>query len=251
MFHGLAAGWADLVLPGTSYLERDGTYVNLEGRLQRLRRTATPPVPGRARVDRAARRALRRRRSRRTRAAVFAEVSRALLRRPLVRRGRRARAAARLRGRAGARRRARAARAAERRRRGRCRLVAYKPLFSGAAVERVDGAPVPAAAGRGRALARRRRAARHRDRRPGHGRRERQRDHAAARASTGRLRAGIARVALEHADGLGGIVEVAPAEERGDGVTHEPWWIAIIKALDHHQPRARSLRVPDAGRAEG
>jgi len=45
MFHGLAAGWADLVLPGTSYLERDGTYVNLEGRLQRLRRTASPPCP--------------------------------------------------------------------------------------------------------------------------------------------------------------------------------------------------------------
>jgi hypothetical protein len=28
-----------------------------------------------------------------------------------------------------------------------------------------------------------------------------------------RLRAGIARIALEHADGLGGIVEVAKAEE--------------------------------------
>jgi NADH-quinone oxidoreductase subunit G len=45
MFHGLAVGWADLVLPGTSYLERDGTYVNIEGRLQRLRRTAAPPGP--------------------------------------------------------------------------------------------------------------------------------------------------------------------------------------------------------------
>jgi predicted molibdopterin-dependent oxidoreductase YjgC len=45
MFHGLAAGWADLVLPGTSYLERDGTYVNLEGRLQRLRRSVQPPCP--------------------------------------------------------------------------------------------------------------------------------------------------------------------------------------------------------------
>ncbi|HZC28470.1 MAG TPA: molybdopterin-dependent oxidoreductase, partial [Gaiellaceae bacterium] len=45
MFHGLAAGWADLVLPGTSYLERDGTYVNLEGRIQRLRRTVIPPAP--------------------------------------------------------------------------------------------------------------------------------------------------------------------------------------------------------------
>jgi NADH-quinone oxidoreductase subunit G len=34
---------ADLVLPGTSYLERDGTTVNLEGRPQRLRRTVSPP----------------------------------------------------------------------------------------------------------------------------------------------------------------------------------------------------------------
>jgi NADH-quinone oxidoreductase subunit G len=45
MFHGLAAGWADLLLPGTSYLERDGTYVNLEGRIQRLRRAVIPPAP--------------------------------------------------------------------------------------------------------------------------------------------------------------------------------------------------------------
>jgi predicted molibdopterin-dependent oxidoreductase YjgC len=45
MFQGLAAGWADLQLPGTSYLERDGTYVNLEGRVQRLRRTVIPPAP--------------------------------------------------------------------------------------------------------------------------------------------------------------------------------------------------------------
>ena len=45
MFHGLAGGWADLVLPGTSYLERDGTYINLEGRIQRLRRAVIPPAP--------------------------------------------------------------------------------------------------------------------------------------------------------------------------------------------------------------
>jgi NADH-quinone oxidoreductase subunit G len=45
MFHGLAVGWADVVLPATSYLERDGTTMNLEGRLQRLRRTVMPPVP--------------------------------------------------------------------------------------------------------------------------------------------------------------------------------------------------------------
>jgi NADH-quinone oxidoreductase subunit G len=45
MFRSLVVGWAELVLPGTSYLERDGTYVNLEGRLQRLRRAVIPPAP--------------------------------------------------------------------------------------------------------------------------------------------------------------------------------------------------------------
>jgi predicted molibdopterin-dependent oxidoreductase YjgC len=45
MFRSLVTGWADLALPGTSYLERDGTYVNLEGRLQRLRRAVIPPGP--------------------------------------------------------------------------------------------------------------------------------------------------------------------------------------------------------------
>jgi NADH-quinone oxidoreductase subunit G len=41
-FRRPAAPWVDLVLPGTSYLERDGTMVNLEGRLQRLRRATNP-----------------------------------------------------------------------------------------------------------------------------------------------------------------------------------------------------------------
>ena len=45
MFHELAAGWADLLLPATAALERDGTSTNLEGRLQRLRRTVLPPCP--------------------------------------------------------------------------------------------------------------------------------------------------------------------------------------------------------------
>ena len=61
MFEESFRGLADLVLPGTSYLERDGTTVNLEGRLQRQRRAVIAPVPGRARLDREARRALRRR----------------------------------------------------------------------------------------------------------------------------------------------------------------------------------------------
>ena len=42
-FRNPVAGWVDLVVPGTSYLERDGTLVNLEGRLQRLRRAVSPP----------------------------------------------------------------------------------------------------------------------------------------------------------------------------------------------------------------
>jgi NADH dehydrogenase/NADH:ubiquinone oxidoreductase subunit G len=45
MFQESFRGFADLVLPGTSYLERDGTTVNLEGRLQRQRRAVLAPVP--------------------------------------------------------------------------------------------------------------------------------------------------------------------------------------------------------------
>ncbi len=45
MFHDLAVGWADLVLPATSTLEREGTITNLEGRVQRLRRAVIAPVP--------------------------------------------------------------------------------------------------------------------------------------------------------------------------------------------------------------
>ena len=45
MFHELAAGWADLILPATAGLERDGTSMNLEGRVQRIRRAVFPPCP--------------------------------------------------------------------------------------------------------------------------------------------------------------------------------------------------------------
>ncbi|HEY3921484.1 MAG TPA: 2Fe-2S iron-sulfur cluster-binding protein [Gaiellaceae bacterium] len=45
MFEASFRGLADLVLPATSYLERDGTTVNLEGRLQRQRRTVVGPCP--------------------------------------------------------------------------------------------------------------------------------------------------------------------------------------------------------------
>jgi NADH-quinone oxidoreductase subunit G len=45
LFASLAAGWADLILPATGALEREGTSMNLEGRVQRLRRAVIPPVP--------------------------------------------------------------------------------------------------------------------------------------------------------------------------------------------------------------
>jgi len=45
MFAEPLRGWTDLVLPATSYLERDGTTMNLEGRLQRQRRAVIPPGP--------------------------------------------------------------------------------------------------------------------------------------------------------------------------------------------------------------
>jgi NADH-quinone oxidoreductase subunit G len=44
MFESELTLWSHLVVPGTSYLERDGTFVNLEGRPQRLRRSVTPPA---------------------------------------------------------------------------------------------------------------------------------------------------------------------------------------------------------------
>jgi NADH-quinone oxidoreductase subunit G len=210
MYGGLAAGWADLVLPGTSYLEREGTFVNLEGRLQRLRRTVEPPCPdelewisqlaARFDVDVAP-----------YAAAVFAEVServygglafgevgeRAPLRVYPEAQEHIAREAL--------------PEPALKVRRGEIRLVAYKPLFSGAAVERVAELqfqrPQPelelsAADARKRKIAT---------------------GDLVTVGSNGsaitlparvnrRLRTGVARVALEHANGLAGIVEVAKAE---------------------------------------
>ena len=45
MFQSEVTAWSHVVLPGTSYLERDGTFVNLEGRPQRVRRAVAPPGP--------------------------------------------------------------------------------------------------------------------------------------------------------------------------------------------------------------
>jgi len=55
--HGDAgAHWADIVLPGSAYTEKDATYVNLEGRVQRALRAVFPP--GHAKEDWAIIRAL-------------------------------------------------------------------------------------------------------------------------------------------------------------------------------------------------
>jgi NADH-quinone oxidoreductase subunit G len=214
MFGGLAGGWADLVLPGTSYLERDGTFVNLEGRLQRLRRTVEPPCPdelewiadlaARFDVDVAP-----------YAAGVFAAVSERVYgglafgevgeRAPL-----------RVYPEAPEQVSRQALPVAEQKaRRGQIQLVAYKPLFSGAAVERVAELqfqrPQPELE-LSADDARRRKIAT---------------GDFVAVGSNGstitlparvnrRLRAGIARVAIEHANGLGGIVEI---EKVADEVT--------------------------------
>ena len=211
MFHGLAVGWADLVLPGTSYLERDGTFVNLEGRLQRLRRTVEAPCPdelewisqlaARFDVDVAP-----------YAAAVFGEVSdRVYGGLAFGEVGERAP----LRGYPEAQE--HVAREAlpepqQKAKRGEIRLVAYKPLFSGAAVERVTELqfqrPQPE-------LELSADDARRRHIETG--------DLVTVGSNGGaitlparvnrRLAAGVARVAIEHAEGLAGIVEVAKAEE--------------------------------------
>ena len=121
--------------PGTSYLERDGTYVNLEGRLQRLRRAVIPPAPDElAWIAKLAERfdvALSPYAS-----AVFAELSERIYDGlPFGEVGEQARAPPPK----PKRRAARAPPATSRRRpRARaCALVRYRPLFSGPAVERV------------------------------------------------------------------------------------------------------------------
>jgi NADH-quinone oxidoreductase subunit G len=211
MFGGLAAGWADLILPGTGYLERDGTFVNLEGRLQRLRRTVEPPCPdelewisqlaARFDVDVAP-----------YAPAVFAEVSaRVYGGLAFGEVGERAP----LRGYPEAQEhvgRAALPEPQQKARRGQIRLVAYKPLFSGAAVERVTELQFQ---------------------RPQPELELSADDARRRRISTGdlvtvgangsaitlparvnrRLRAGIARVALEHSNGLGGVVEIEKAGE--------------------------------------
>ena len=132
--------------------------MNLEGRVQRLRRAVIAPVPGRARVGRAARRAASSSSSRRTQSVVFDELSRdtstaASTLEELGERAPLAGADAVPRARAGRRRRrARLSgpRPTDEHFLGELRLLRYRPLFSGPQVERVAELAVPAARRRGR-----------------------------------------------------------------------------------------------------
>ena len=212
MFGGLAAGWADLD-PAGHGLPRARRHV----RQPRGPAAAAAPhgraaLSRRARVDLAARRAVRRRRG-----AVRGGRLRRGLGAASTAGSRSARSASGRRCAAIPTRRSTSRREAlpapeQKAKRGEIRLVAYKPLFSGAAVERVTELqfqrPQPELE-LSADDARRRKIAT---------------GDLVTVGSNGsaitlparvnrRLRAGIARVAIEHAEGLGGIVEVAKAEE--------------------------------------
>jgi predicted molibdopterin-dependent oxidoreductase YjgC len=44
MFQDSSTGWVTTIVPASAALEKEGTITNLEGRVQRLRAAATPPV---------------------------------------------------------------------------------------------------------------------------------------------------------------------------------------------------------------
>ena len=160
MFQELAGGWADLILPATAALERDGTSMNLEGRVQRLRRSVPPPCPdelawisklaGRFDVE-IAPHAM----------GAFAELAQRLFRDLTLDEPRRARATAR----ATRVRRSRArVDSCPGRRRSRAQAPALPPPLLGPRSRACGRARLPASRSRRRALARRRRFAGNRNR---------------------------------------------------------------------------------------
>lgn len=181
MFMTEITGWSHLLVPGTSYLERDGTTVNLEGRAQRQRRAVAPPA-GYDELEFFTRLAERfpgsavRREADGVRSQDLTPPS------PRV--------------------------APE----GRFALVRYRPLFAGAAVERVPqlrfqrpAAEVELAHADGRALG------------IAAGERAAVRSNGTSRTLrvrlNRRLRRGVARIAAEHASGLDDVVDVEKVSE--------------------------------------
>ena len=257
MFHSLAVGWADLVLPATAALEREGTSMNVEGRVQRFRRAVTPPVPDelawlarlaeRFDVDALAARLARLRR------ACGADL-----------RWARARPA----GRAGTAA-ARAAYGAAGATTGTVRFgdsprgavpralrrdSAPAPLHAallGAAGRARSRAAVPATGRRGRALGSGRRPARNRNGRHRLAPLERHLGRAARprrpQARRGRRpdRRGARRRPPPRRRGREGVSFLAA------GANGEPWWIAADQVRDRDQPRPLRLRVPHPRRAQG
>ena len=203
----------------TSYLERDGTTVNLEGRVQRLRRARDPALrrtssPG-SRSSPSASASSSRRTRRGLRGALGAD-----LRRAAVRRGRRAGRSCAPRERS-SRRPSCPSRRARAEGQGPLRPGPLPPLFSGPAVERVPELAVPAARARGRAVARGRGAPRDRDRRRRPRLARTARRSSSARGSTARLRAGVVRIAERARTSWA-------AASRWRRLT-EPWWIALSR----------------------
>jgi NADH-quinone oxidoreductase subunit G len=192
MFENELTLWSHLVLPGTSYLERDGTTVNLEGRPQRLRRAVIPPADDELTffAELAARFGIE---VDAWPTAPPADIA------PLPESTEAAPGAVK----------APAVRASGRAGRG-LELVRYRALFSGPAVERVHQlqfqrplAEVELAAGDAR------------ERGLESGDPVRVSSNGTSRTLTARvnrrLRAGVVRIENEHAEGLGGRVEVARA----------------------------------------
>ena len=201
MFADPLREWVDLVLPATSYLERDGTMVNLEGRAQRLRRTVIPPAPDEVAwiaklaerfgvaIDPHARHDADGQMPERAAAGPTRRPAGAA--RPTTAHG------------------------------GPLKLVRYRALFSGPGGRARRGAPVPAARRRDRALART--TPRSATSSTGERRRrplERHLGAACAPASTGSSSHGAVRAPEEH-------VRDARPGRRGEQAVNngEPWWI--------------------------
>ncbi len=192
MYMTEATGWSHLVLPGSGYLERDGTFVNLEGRPQRLRRAVAPPA-GWDELEFFARLAQRFGLEARPWAAPALDAHAALPPRPATAQVERPPVPAprRLSG-------------------DGFQLVRFRPLFAGAAVERVSQlqfqrpvAEVELPAGQARALGIR----------TGDGVlvRSNGTSHELRARLNRRLRTGVARVAADHAGGLGETVSIEKA----------------------------------------
>ena len=227
MFHGLAVGWADLVLPGTSYLERDGSYLNLEGRLQRLRRSVIPPVPDEiAWLAKLAERfgvELSPYPS-----VVFAELSELIYGGMGVRCGGRTRAAARsdsIRGSVACSGGARSTPGGSARRAlpGHAEAAALPAALRRPGGGASPGACLPAARARDRACGRRRGTTPDREWRQ----RQRSFERDVGRAAGQRQ----PRARRRHRTDRGGVRRGSPPRGRGgEGVT-EPWWVSVIKSV--------------------